>query len=809
MDLRANTAVDVLIGPFVDSTDGDTDETGLTISQADVKLSKNGQALAQKNDATAAAHDADGYYNCELDATDTNTEGNLVLKVHESGALNVRHEYNVMAEAAWDSLYAAKDTGFMDVNVKAIGEDTTAPDNLATLFDGVEGFASAYAGPRGPGVYLNDAAANTNTANGVDGTWSNPVSTIAAAKTIADSLSVDRIYLVNDSAVTLAATMEDYEFVGIGEMAANSINLGTQDVDNSEFWNLVITGAQGGTGRFQATGCVLSVITGMEITALSCLIANAGSLTLRDDCAFDSCFSAVAGAATPTLDINSVANVNVYFRHYSGGLTVDNAVATTVMSYEADGQIIIDATCTSLTIVVRGNCTITDNGTTTSLTQDGAVNLTNVADSVWDEILTGATHNIATSAGRRLRGIQEFQGYENGAVWIDTVNGTAGTTDFENGTVENPVDSIADANTIAASLGLTHFHVASGSSITFAASQTNQVFEGENWTLALGGQSIDGSHISGAAVTGIATNATGDQEFHDCMMGAVTLPGDTHLIDCGLSGTQTMGEAGDYFYDGCHSAVAGTGTVTIDFGAALNASNLNVRHHSGGWTVANMGAGTGTYEATFEGHGQVIWAASCSATSNASIRGHWKITDNASGAVTETLDDTTTNVAQTATAVGTDGTGLTEAGGTGDHLTAINLPNQTMDITGNLSGSVGSVTGAVGSVTGAVGSVAGNVDGNVTGSVGSLAAQAKTDVNTEVLDVMNVDTITLPGQEAPPLAPTHREMDAWLYKLLRNRTNQTATLWQLFADNETTVDAKATVSSDGTTAVRQEIVTGP
>jgi hypothetical protein len=45
-----------------------------------------------------------------------------------------------------------------------------------------------------------------------------------------------------------------------------------------------------------------------------------------------------------------------------------------------------------------------------------------------------------------------------------------------------------------------------------------------------------------------------------------------------------------------------------------------------------------------------------------------------------------------------------EIGAAGAGLTAINLPNQTMDITGNitgnLSGSVGSVTGAVGSVTG-------------------------------------------------------------------------------------------------------------
>ena len=69
-----------------------------------------------------------------------------------------------------------------------------------------------------------------------------------------------------------------------------------------------------------------------------------------------------------------------------------------------------------------------------------------------------------------------------------------------------------------------------------------------------------------------------------------------------------------------------------------------------------------------------------------------------------------------------DGTNLTEAGGTGDQLTAIDLPDQTMNITGNLSGSVGSVTGAVGSVTGAVGSVTGNVGGNVVGSVASVTA---------------------------------------------------------------------------------------
>ena len=37
--LRQSTAVDILLGPFLDETNGKDAETGLTISHADVKLS--------------------------------------------------------------------------------------------------------------------------------------------------------------------------------------------------------------------------------------------------------------------------------------------------------------------------------------------------------------------------------------------------------------------------------------------------------------------------------------------------------------------------------------------------------------------------------------------------------------------------------------------------------------------------------------------------------------------------------------------------------------------------------------------------
>lgn len=107
LHLKQNTAVTLKIGPFLDSTDGSTAEGALTISQADVRLTKNGGAAAQKNDATAATHNEAGWYDCPLNTTDTNTLGILQLFVNETGALPVWHQFMVMPANVWDSLYGA------------------------------------------------------------------------------------------------------------------------------------------------------------------------------------------------------------------------------------------------------------------------------------------------------------------------------------------------------------------------------------------------------------------------------------------------------------------------------------------------------------------------------------------------------------------------------------------------------------------------------------------------------------------------------------------------------------------------------
>lgn len=120
--LKYNTAgQEIPLGPFVDSTDGDTEETGLTIANTDIKLWKAGAtSLANKNSG-GATHMANGEYYCVLDATDTNTYGPLKVRVHVAGALAVQVYCCVMEADAYDALYAAAGTGHIEADAVQAG----------------------------------------------------------------------------------------------------------------------------------------------------------------------------------------------------------------------------------------------------------------------------------------------------------------------------------------------------------------------------------------------------------------------------------------------------------------------------------------------------------------------------------------------------------------------------------------------------------------------------------------------------------------------------------------------------------------
>lgn len=125
-----------LVGPFVSDSDFKTVQTGLTIANTDVKLSKNGASGANKNSG-GGTHRNNGMYALTFDATDTDTVGELALSIVVSGALVVAARYFVLEESIYDALFAASAAGFdanQRVDVAKVGGTTqTAGDIFARL----------------------------------------------------------------------------------------------------------------------------------------------------------------------------------------------------------------------------------------------------------------------------------------------------------------------------------------------------------------------------------------------------------------------------------------------------------------------------------------------------------------------------------------------------------------------------------------------------------------------------------------------------------------------------------------------------
>lgn len=167
------------------------------------------------------------------------------------------------------------------------------------------------------------------------------------------------------------------------------------------------------------------------------------------------------------------------------------------------------------------------------------------------------------------------------------------------------------------------------------------------------------------------------------------------------------------------------------------------------------------------------------------------------GSPTTTLGLTNTTIGILTTYTGDTpqtGDSFARIGVAGAGLTNIDLPNQTMDIigniTGNLSGTVGSVTGAVGSVTGAVGSVTGAV-GSVTGAVGSVTGLTTATIATAVLTTQMTEAYAADG-----VAPTLAQCEFLILAALTEFSISSTTLTVKKLDGSTTA---ATYTLDSAT----------
>lgn len=120
-----------MMGPALDATDAATEEVSLSPT---VYISKAGGLFAARNSATAISHDQDGYYRVNLNSTDTNTLGPLVLYFQDPAVhLPVVWEHTVVTANWWDSKYSTDELN-VDVVQVAGSAVTGVNDFKATGF---------------------------------------------------------------------------------------------------------------------------------------------------------------------------------------------------------------------------------------------------------------------------------------------------------------------------------------------------------------------------------------------------------------------------------------------------------------------------------------------------------------------------------------------------------------------------------------------------------------------------------------------------------------------------------------------------
>lgn len=184
MFLKQSTSATIILGPFVDDTDGKTAETGLTISQSDVRLSKNAGTFAQKGDTGSCSHMENGYYTCSLNTTDTGTLGHLRVAVSESGALPVWRDFLILPANVYDSLLS---TDKLQVHLVELDNDVITAASIAANAIGASELAADAAGEIADAVW-DEALSAHQTAGTTGEALEDAAAAGPSAATIADAV---------------------------------------------------------------------------------------------------------------------------------------------------------------------------------------------------------------------------------------------------------------------------------------------------------------------------------------------------------------------------------------------------------------------------------------------------------------------------------------------------------------------------------------------------------------------------------------------------------------------------------------------
>jgi len=384
LPLKYNTASQtIIIGPFLDSTDGVTAETGLTIANTDIKLIKHGGTSTTNKNSGGATHIANGYYYATLNASDTDTVGRLNIYCTMSGACPVWHEFVVLPAVVFDSLYAGTDTLQVDVTQISGSNVSTSSAQLGVNLVNIAGSA----------VSTSTAQLGVNVVNAGGTAWGSGAIT---AGSIASNAITDA--KINSGAITAA-----------------------------KFASGAIDAAALATDAANEIGTAVWATAARTLTAATNITSTGGTITLDG-----SGYVTYSNAAPPT----AAAIADAVWDETSTGHTDTGKAGAKIWT---DIPAILDDTGTSGVVVAS----INNNAITAAAIATGAIDADALASDAVTEIWSGSTAPSAsaiadavwdearadhTSSGTFGQGAASVQGNVTGSV--GSISGVTFPTNF-------------------------------------------------------------------------------------------------------------------------------------------------------------------------------------------------------------------------------------------------------------------------------------------------------------------------------------------------------------------------------------------
>jgi len=385
------------------------------------------------------------------------------------------------------------------------------------------------------------------------GTPRQPVNNFADALVICTARGFTTINILGDATIS-AGAFQNFNFVGSGVTETSlTIDAGAQ-VDGASFTQAAMNGTL--DGDVVIDNCVINDLTYVDGSIQNSTFVGTITLNGAQDTSLMNCRDGTPGTDFPHIDMGgSGSALNV--QGWSGGIRIQNKTGPEAIAIGlVSGAVILDSSVTDGPITLSGVGTVINNSTGTAVVNtDGLVNKRDL----FQQIVTG--------------------------VYLDSVNGVSGTGEGV-GLPQTPVNSIADARTIANRDGYTAYHIRG--SFVLDQAYTNWTFQGVGEILSeidFNGQTVTGSIFSLCSVTGAM--GTGPIEIIDGRLRAATnLAG--VFRDCGVPNTFSVAASATVVFNQCFSGAAALGSAVLSVGAG---ASVSFRDWAGGVDVRGVTAG--------------------------------------------------------------------------------------------------------------------------------------------------------------------------------------------------------------------------